>query len=95
MIKILGVLQGIISVEEFESGDAISKGKEIIRCKVSVEKNSRGYSSLGETGVDSKLFDQFKKEIDLMVNSYYYGYMLQTTDFAWITKKEIDERKEK
>jgi hypothetical protein len=94
----LGVVSGICSVDNVNYANRDNQVINIIKCKVTVERGSIGFSGLKEgEGVPSKLFDKFRKEISEIAHSYHRGMLLEDCTYYWydedneINIKEIEE----
>ncbi len=81
---LLRIASGILKVEDIILGNGKSD-KLLIKCKVKKEPGTLGYSAIRpDKGIPSQLFEELRPIIDRMVNSYYRGMILETSDFEWI-----------
>ncbi len=99
----LGIASGIFSVDDVDHANRKPSDQviNIIKGRVKVERGTLGFTGLKEgTGVPSKLFEKFRKEISEMAHSYHRGMLLEDCTYYWydedneVNIKEIKEMQE-
>lgn len=75
-----GILYIIDMYHGFGKSDRI-----LLKCKVEKKTGSTGYSSIDKTrGIHSTFFESLKPYIDVMIQSYYDGMVLNNKTYAWV-----------
>jgi hypothetical protein len=78
---VLKVAIGILSVEDINMKNGHTK-TQIIKCKVKKEQGILGFETIDTCNYH--IFEELRDKIETMVQSYYYGMILESHDFSWI-----------
>jgi hypothetical protein len=80
------VLKGLLTATKMENSDTGIKYNDILHCKVMIENDSIGYSSIKEEkGFSGEVFELLNQSIDSIVKSYYEGYKLGKRIYTWVS----------
>lgn len=64
----------------------------LIQCNCKIAQGSKGYSAIKDSkGVPLKLFDVFREQIDIMMESFFRGMLIKDSDFHWIDETLLAE----
>lgn len=80
----LRTMSGVLFVEhvDFRELSAAAQIKVLLTCNFSIKKGSKGFSHFD--GVDHDLFEVFKPQIDVMLDSYRAGMSLAPHNHSWV-----------
>lgn len=89
----LQIAEGVITVNEIDTDLTSSEPNRILlKCKCKIEHGSRGYSALSEGDyIPGRVFDVFRERIDIMMQSFFHGVILQDKNFHWIDETLIPD----
>ena len=88
----LQIAKGIVTVRYLKQppiGD--NENRILLQCKCKIAQGSKGYSAIkDDKGVPLKLFDVFREQIDIMMESFSRGMLLKEQGFHWIDETLFD-----
>ena len=82
----LPMASGIVSLH-YSTTPAIFK--EIIKFRVTKDKNSLGYKSLDEKGIPNEIYEAVKPQLDVMVKAFYDGMRLTKNSCSWVIHEDM------
>lgn len=84
----LKICSGILYIfkQEYKAETGIDRIL-LLKCKVKREQHSIGYSSIDEKEYSGDLFEKYREQIDILVNSYYKGMILKNCCYHWTERK--------
>jgi hypothetical protein len=83
-IKVFQVAQGILTCDKQVQKPNGIFFEELFSCRIKVENGSYGYSSIGEKGIPSGIFNRIKDKLEIMIKSYHDGLSLSEHSFFWV-----------
>lgn len=76
---------GVLTITSLDQPFYQKESKVLIKCRCKIEQGSKGYSALSEDqAIPSNLFEVFRERVDLMMESYHRGMMLNKFQYSWI-----------
>jgi len=88
MSPLLGIASGILEVRDMYQG----RSTLLLQCRVKKEQGTTGYESVDRSkpGIPAKLFEELKPQIDIMVDSYFHGMLLEEMTYTWVDDSADD-----
>jgi hypothetical protein len=83
-IKVFELAKGILTCEKQVQKPEGLCFEELFSCRIKVENGSHGYSSIGDKGIPSGIFDRVKDKIEIMIKAYHDGLTLSDYSYFWI-----------
>ncbi|MFW9871569.1 MAG: hypothetical protein ACFFG0_00535 [Candidatus Thorarchaeota archaeon] len=77
----LKIAIGTLLIEDIQQSPAYQI-IELIKCKVKKENYTLSFEEIETSKYN--IFEELRDKIETMVQSYYFGMMLESRDFSWI-----------
>jgi len=83
---LLQTISGILIIEDINMNNNYNDITRIFTCTVNSSNNpkSTGFNTIKDKVFPNKIFEKYKDTIDIMVASYFNGFLLKESDYVWV-----------